>query len=71
MFLIIIVHAVYNLNTAKLSEKYINRFTKRLHDKGYRVKDFLEYWDVSRRTYERYMADTNKHDKLKKMIEAM
>ncbi len=71
MFLIIIVHAVYNLNTAKLSEKYINRFTKRLHDKGYRVKDFLEYWGVSRRTYERYMADTSKHDKLNKMIEAM
>ena len=46
-------------------------FTKRLHTNGYLVKDFCEYWDVCRKTYERMMADPSRHDKLNKMIEGM
>jgi len=49
----------------------MNEHTKKIHDKGYRVQDFLDYWNISRRTYDRMMADVNKHDKLNKMIEGM
>jgi hypothetical protein len=49
----------------------MNSFTMKLHGKGWLVKDFLEYWDVCRKTYERMTNDVNRHDKLNKMIDAM
>ena len=49
----------------------MNEFTMRLHGSGYLVKDFLEYWDISRKTYERMTNDTDRHEKLKKMVDAM
>lgn len=48
-----------------------NRFTKMLHERGFKVADFLQYWDVTRRTYERWCADSDSHDKLIKMIRGM
>lgn len=49
----------------------MNSFTKKIHSKGYRVKDFCKFWSISSRTYERMMADSGRHDKLNKMIEGM
>lgn len=49
----------------------MNEFTLKLANRGYMVKDFLEYWDISRKTWERMMNNPDKHDKLIKMIEGM
>jgi len=49
----------------------VNRFTERLHDKGILVREFCEYWGICRRTYERMLANPDKHDKLNKMIEGI
>lgn len=49
----------------------LNRFTEKIHDKGFVIKEFCEYWGMSRRTYERMTANPDKHDKLNKMIEGM
>jgi len=49
----------------------LNKFTSILHGKGFLVEDLLSYWHISRKTYERMTADSKKHDKLNKMIEAM
>lgn len=49
----------------------MNRFTELIHDKGYVIREFCEYWEISRRTYERWTADQKKHDKLDKMIKGM
>lgn len=49
----------------------MNRFTELLHDKGFVIREFCEYWGISKRTYERYCSDSDKHDKLEKMIKGM
>ena len=49
----------------------LTRFTELIHDKGYTVGEFCNYWGISKRTYERYLADEAKHDKLEKMIRGM
>jgi len=49
----------------------LNRYTLILHGKGWLVKDFIEYWGICRKTYERMTANPKRHDKLNKMIEAM
>jgi nucleoid-associated protein YgaU len=46
----------------------MNRFTEVIHDKGATIKEFCQYWQISRRTYERMMANDDKHEKLNKMI---
>ena len=43
----------------------------KLHGKGWLVKDFMEYWNIHRKTYERWSNDSNSFDKLDKMILAM
>lgn len=49
----------------------LTRFTELIHDKGYTVGEFCKYWGISKRTYERYLANEEKHDKLEKMIRGM
>ncbi len=49
----------------------MKRFTELIHDKGITVREFCEYWEISRRTYERMLADTDRHDKLMKMIKGL
>ena len=49
----------------------MNRFTELIHDKGLTVGEFCKYWQISRRTYERMMANDTKHEKLNKMIAGM
>lgn len=46
----------------------MNRFTEMIHDKGMVIREFCEYWGMSKRTYERMCADKAKHEKLEKMI---
>jgi len=43
----------------------------RLHGKGFLVTDFMKYWNVCRKTYERMTNNSKRHDKLNKMIDAM
>lgn len=49
----------------------MNRFTMRLHGSGWLVKDFLEYWQISRKTYERISVEPKRYDILNKKIKAM
>ena len=49
----------------------MNRFTELIHDKGLTVREFCQYWEISRRTYERMMANTDKHSKLDKLIKGV
>lgn len=49
----------------------MNKFTLRIKNKGYDVNDFCEYWGISYKTYNRYVNNHNKHDKLSKMINGM
>jgi len=49
----------------------LNRFTAKLHDKGFLVREFCEYWSICRKTYERMTNNPDRHDKLNKMIEAI
>ena len=49
----------------------LNDFTAKLHDKGFLVRDFCEYWGICRKTYERMTNNTAKYDKLNKLIEGM
>jgi len=49
----------------------MNSFTMKLHGNGWLVKDFLEYWGLCRKTYERMTNNASRHDKLNKMIDAM
>lgn len=48
-----------------------NKHTQKIHAKGYKVQDFLDYWGITRRTYDNYCANEKLHDKLHKMIEGM
>lgn len=43
----------------------------KLHGKGVLVKDFLKYWEMDRKTYERWVHNPKRHKKLEKMIDAM
>jgi len=49
----------------------MNPFTKQIHEKGYTIGGFCEYWQISLSTYRRYCANEKLHDKLTKMIEGM
>jgi len=49
----------------------MNTFTMRLHGRGWLVKDLLNYWNISRKTYERYSNDPKKFQELDKQIHAM
>ena len=49
----------------------MNRFTELIHDKGLTINEFCEYWQISRRTYERMTADNDRHNKLSKMIKGL
>ena len=51
--------------------KKLNKFTMKLHGNGWLVKDFLEYWGISRKTYERISNDPKRIDELDKKIAAM
>ena len=33
-----------------------------IHAKGYKVQDFLDYWQITRRTYDNYCANEKMHD---------
>ena len=49
----------------------LNKFTMKLHGKGWLVKDFLEYWGMHRKTYERISNEPERFDELDKKIAAM
>lgn len=49
----------------------MNTFTMRLHGSGWLVKDLLNYWNISRKTYERISNDPKRFDELDKKIKAM
>ena len=49
----------------------MNKFTMKLHGNGWLVKDFLEYWGISRKTYENISNDESRFDELDKKIKAM
>lgn len=44
-----------------------NKHTKQIHDKGYKLDEFIEYWGITMRTYRNYCANEKLHDKLNKM----
>ena len=48
-----------------------NSFTTKIHEQGYTLAGFLTYWRMTERTYRRWCADENKHEKLNKMIEGL
>lgn len=49
----------------------MNRFTEKIHDKGFVIREFCEFWEISKKTYERMTADDTRHGKLNKMIEGL
>jgi len=62
---------MHNLQMKGLRMSKPNKHTQKIHAKGYKVQDFLDYWGITRRTYDNYCANEKLHDKLHKMIEGM
>lgn len=61
----------YTSNYGQNEGNFLNKFTLKLHNNGWLVVDLLNYWSISRSTYERYTAKPERHEKLNKMIAAM